>query len=55
MHAKILFSIGKQNNLFSCVENMSPIGSTFAFDEEEKEEGHDNSRNGSKGGNATKE
>jgi hypothetical protein len=34
---------------------MSPIGSTFAFDEEEKEEGQDNSRNGSKGGNATKE
>ncbi len=34
---------------------MSPIGSTFAFDEKEKEEGHDNSRNGSKGGNATKE
>jgi hypothetical protein len=47
--------IGWQNDQFSCVENMSPIGSTFAFDEEEKEEGHDNSRNGSKGGNATKE
>jgi len=55
MHDKIFFLIGKQNDQFSCVENMSPIGSTFAFEEEEKEEGHDNSRNGSKGGNATKE
>jgi hypothetical protein len=34
---------------------MSPIGSTFAFDEEETEEGHHISRNASKGGNATKE
>jgi len=55
MHDKILFLIGTQNDQFSCVENMSPIGSTFAFDEVETEEGHDNSRNGSKGGNATKE
>jgi len=50
MHDKILFLIGWQNDPFSRVENMS-----FAFDEEEKEEGHNNSRNGSKGGNATKE
>ena len=55
MHDKILFLIGRQNDQFSCVENMSPIGSTFAFDEEGKEEGHHNSRNGSKGGNAAKE
>jgi len=55
MNNKILFLIGMQNDQFSCVDTMSSIGSKFDFGEVETEEGHNNSRNGSKGGNATKE
>jgi hypothetical protein len=55
MHDKIQYLIGWQNDHFSCVQNISPIGSTFAFEEEETEEGHHNSRDASKGGDATKE
>jgi len=47
--------IEKQIDQFSCVDTMSSIGSKFDFGEVETEEGHNNSRNGSKGGNATKE
>ena len=52
---KINYLIGKQTVQFSCVDTMSSIGSKFDFGEVETEEGHNNSRNGSKVGNATKE
>jgi hypothetical protein len=56
MLEKIDFLISKQIVQFSCCnDNMSSIGSKFDFGEVETEEGHNNSRNGSKGGIATKE
>ena len=55
MHEKINYLIGKQTVQFSCVDTISPLGSKFDFGDMETEEGHNNSRNGSKGGNATKE
>jgi hypothetical protein len=52
MHDRLVYLIGRQNDQFSC--NAS-IGSKFSFSEEDKQDEHDNSRNGSKVGNATKE
>ena len=54
MHERLVYLIGRQNHneQFSC--NAS-FGSKFSFSELHKEEEQDNSRNGSKSGNATKE
>jgi len=54
MQEKLVYLIGWQNHneQFSC--NAS-FGIKFSFSEVHKEEEHDNSRNGSKVGNATKE
>ena len=50
------FLISKQIVQFSCCnDTMSSIESKFDFGEVETDEGHKNSRNGSKGGIATKE
>ena len=55
MSEKIDWLVSQQNNneLFNCNASISGGSSAFNFDEEEKEDEHDNSRDGSKVGKTT--
>ena len=55
MHEKLDWLIERQNNneLFNCNASIGGGSSAFNFDEEEKEDEHDNSRDGSKVGKTT--
>ena len=57
MHEKLNWLIEWQNNneQFNCNASIGGGSSTFNFEVEKKQDEHDNSRNGSKVGNATKE
>jgi hypothetical protein len=57
MQERLNFLIERQNHneQFNCNASIGGGSSTFNFEVEEKQDEHDNSRNGSKVGNATKE